>query len=98
MQSPYHRLEEILDTARDILEEIPTATPSNTPRTQVRLLNISDVLSALPQDARHKRITIPEYSTLDGRLFDKLEAVAKLRRNNQKPFVGIQVTTFGEIS
>jgi hypothetical protein len=35
---------------------------------------------------------------LDGQLFDKLEAVAKLLRNNQKPFGGIQVTEFYEIT
>jgi hypothetical protein len=57
MQSPYHRLEEVLDAARDILEEIPDATPSNTPRTQSRLLKISNVLHALLHDARQKRIT-----------------------------------------
>lgn len=58
MNTLYFRLEEVLDTARDILDEIPDATPSNTPRTQTHLSNISDVLQALLTDARQKRITL----------------------------------------
>jgi ATP-dependent DNA helicase PIF1 len=41
---------------------------------------------------------IPLVSMLDGQLFDKLEALAKLLRNNQKPFGGIQVTAFCKIT
>lgn len=54
MNTLYFCLEEVLDTACNILDEILDATPSNTPRTQMHLSNISDVLQALLTDARQK--------------------------------------------
>jgi ATP-dependent DNA helicase PIF1 len=45
---------------------------------------------------RTKVLIIDEVSMLDGELFDKLEEVARLLRNNGRPFGGIQLVITGD--
>lgn len=59
MDSPYFRLETALETARDLLVQIPDHSPSNTPRTKNNITNIGDILLALVLDAKQKNISIP---------------------------------------
>jgi ATP-dependent DNA helicase PIF1 len=53
------------------------------------------------QKARHrwmrtKVLVIDEISMVDGQLFDKLEEIARLLRNNGRPFGGIQLVITGD--